>query len=203
VNPARRRGFLAALCIGLVGVSALGSTPAQAEEIRVEEVVLQVRDEQLVLDADFEFELGARLEEALNRGIPLYFQIDAELSRSRWYWFDEAVASRGRKLRLGYHALTGQYRLSSGNLHLSFATLEEARRTLSRVRGWVIGDASRVQGDRVYQLALRMRLDTSELPKPFQVSALANRDWKLASDWRRITWSPRQSVRELSREETP
>jgi hypothetical protein len=48
-----------------------------------------------------------------------------------------------------------------------------------------------------------MRLDTSELPKPFQVSALANRDWKLASDWRRITWSPRQSVRELSREETP
>jgi hypothetical protein len=187
----------------LVGVLALGATPARAEEIRVDEVVLQIRDEQLVLDADFEFELGARLEEVLRGGIPLYFQIDVELSRGRWYWFDEVVVSRGRKLRLGYHALTGQYRLSSGNLHLSFATLEEARRTLSRVRGWTLGDAARVQADRNYQLSIRMRLDTSELPKPFQVSALANRDWKLASDWRRISWSPRQTPRELPREETP
>lgn len=203
MSPTRRRCLLAALAAGLAGVGGLVSTAAWAEEIRVEEVVLQIRDDQLVIDADFEFELGARLEEAINRGIPLYFQIDAELSRSRWYWFDEGLVARGRKLRLAYHALTGQYRLSSGNLHLSFATLEEARRTLSRVRGWAIGDASRVQADRVYQLAVRMRLDTSELPKPFQVSALANRDWKLASDWRRIAWSPRQTVHELPREETP
>jgi hypothetical protein len=149
---------------------------------------LRIQDDALVLDADFEFELGPRLEEALDLGIPLYFVVEFELTRSRWYWLDEKVVQRSQKWRLWYHALTRQYRLSSGNLHQAFDTLEEARRRLSRTRGWVVADAAPAQPDRVYQAQLRMRLDSSELPKPFQASALANREWKLASYWGRFSW---------------
>jgi hypothetical protein len=34
-----------------------------------------------------------------------------------------------------------------------------------------------------------MRLDVTQLPKPFQINALASRDWNLASEWFRWTLS--------------
>jgi hypothetical protein len=33
---------------------------------------------------------------------------------------------------------------------------------------------------------VRMRLDVSQLPKPFQVNAITSREWSLASDWRDV-----------------
>ncbi len=183
-----------ARAILFVIVVAFGAS-ASAEDIHITTSTLRLQDEALVLDADFEFELGPRLEEALDRGIPLYFLVEFELSRPRWYWLDEKVVQRSQKWRLWYYALTRQYRLSSGNLHQSFDTLEEARRTLSRTRGWVVAEAPPIQPDRVYQAQLRMRLDSSELPKPFQASALANREWKLVSDWWRFNWSTREGGR--------
>ena len=40
---------------------------------------------------------------------------------------------------------------------------------------------------KVYEAAIRMRLDVSQLPKPLQINALASRDWNLASAWFRWT----------------
>ena len=42
----------------------------------------------------------------------------------------------------------------------------------------------------VYAAAVRMRLDVSQLPKPFQLNALASRDWNLSSDWHRWSVKP-------------
>jgi hypothetical protein len=44
-----------------------------------------------------------------------------------------------------------------------------------------------------------MRLDTTQLPKPFQVSALANREWTLASQWKRWELSGTIEQAEASR----
>jgi len=41
-----------------------------------------------------------------------------------------------------------------------------------------------------YDAAIRLRLDVNQLPKPFQVNALASREWTLASDWYRWTFVP-------------
>ena len=44
-----------------------------------------------------------------------------------------------------------------------------------------------------YEAAVRMRLDTMLLPKPFQLSALTSRELQLESPWRRFTVrSPQQ-----------
>ena len=79
-----------------------------------------------------------RLEEVVANGVPLYFRVEFELARRRWYWFDETTAVRRLQVRLSYHALSRQYRLSTGLLQQNFATLEEALNVLRRVRNWLV-----------------------------------------------------------------
>jgi hypothetical protein len=143
----------------------------------------------VTLDADFDFELPYVLEDAVNRGIALYFVVDFELYRERWYWFDRQLAQRTLTYRLTYSALTRQYRLARGSLALPFDTLAEALATMRRVRGWKVLERGTLRPDEDYRAQLRMRLDTSQLPKPFQINALTNRDWTLASDWRNVNVS--------------
>ena len=164
----------------------LAAAPAQAEEIEVREVALRSVDEGLSLDVDFGFELTPRLAEIVANGVPLYFSVEFELTRRRWYWLDETAASRRLSLRLSYHALSRQYRLSTGLLQQSCPTLEEALNVLSRVRNWVVVDRTVRLSDADYEAAVRMRLDTALLPKPFQLSALTGRDLHLESPWKRF-----------------
>jgi hypothetical protein len=180
-----------ALCTGLAVL--LLALPAVADEIRIGEVQLRPAEEGLVLDADFAFELTPRLAEVVSNGVPLYFRVDFELTRRRWYWFDETAASSRLELRLSYHALSRQYRLSTGLLQQSFASLDEALNVLKRIRNWLVVDRTVTFADADYEAALRMRLDTALLPKPFQLSALTSRELQLESPWRRFTVrSPRQ-----------
>ena len=173
------------LLVSLLLALVLGwSAPARASNIEISRIALEGNDEGYALDADFEIELNPRLEDAVNKGVAMYFQVEFELARNRWYWFDERAVNRQLMLRLSYHALTRQYRISRGALHQSFSSLPEALRVLSRVRSWQVLERAEIDaGD--YQAALRMRLDVTQLPKPFQVNALTSREWNLASEWRR------------------
>jgi hypothetical protein len=164
---------------------------ALAAEIEIASPQLSANDEGYVLSADFAFELGPRLEEAVTRGVSLHFVAEFELTRPRWYWLDEKLVSRSQTWRLSYNALTRQYRLANGGgLHQSFASLSEALRMLSRLRNWLVIDKAQAGSERSlrpgdpYLAALRLRLDITQLPRPFQISALGNREWNLASDWR-------------------
>jgi Domain of unknown function (DUF4390) len=159
---------------------------AQAAEIDVREPQLQANEDGYVLSANFAFELNQRLEEAVTRGVALHFIAEFEMTRPRWYWFDEKILVRSQTYRLSYHALTRQYRLSSGILHQSFTTLDDALQVLSRLRNWQVIDRND-KGFRpvdMAQAALRLRLDIAQLPRPFQINALGNRDWSLSSDWK-------------------
>ena len=181
-----------ALCAGLAALLAVSL--AAANEIDVRDVALRAVEEGLVLDADFEFELNARLAEVVSSGVPVYFRVDFELTRRRWYWFDETAAARRLQLRLSYHALSRQYRLSTGLLQQNFATLAEALNVLKRVRNWLVVERTVTFAEADYDAAVRMRLDTALLPKPFQLSALTSRELQLESPWRRFTVrSPQQA----------
>jgi Domain of unknown function (DUF4390) len=166
---------------------------ARANDIDVREARLRVVEEGLVLDADFAFDLTPRLAEVLANGVPLYFRVDFELTRRRWYWLDERAAERQLHLRLSYHALSRHYRVSTGLLQRSFASLDEALDVLKHVRGWLVVERTVSFADADYEAATRMRLDTALLPKPFQLSALTSRELHLESAWRRFTVrSPQQ-----------
>lgn len=184
------------LFVSLLLSLALGwSVPARAGNIEISHISLEGNDEGYALDADFQIELNPRLEDAIDKGVPLYFEVEFELTRKRWYWFDDSVG-RQLMLRLSYHALTRQYRVSSGALYQSFSTLAEALRVLSRVRSWQVLDPGQVSVGSDYQAGLRMRLDVTQLPKPFQVNALTSKEWNLASEWRRWPFKIRAPVTE-------
>ena len=172
----------------LVAVLAMLPVLVLAAEIEIANPQITASEDGFVVSADFSFELNERLEEAVTKGVVLYFVTEFEMTRPRWYWLDEKVVSRNQTHRLSFHALTRQYRLSKGGLHQSFDTLSEALRVLSRLRNWVVIDGRAekpvVQAGDTYMAALRMRLDINQLPRPFQISALGNKDWSLASEWK-------------------
>ena len=179
-------------------LALLATAPARGDGIDVGDVALRAADQALVLDADFDFELTPRLAEVVANGVPLYFRVEFELTRGRWYWFDEHAASRVLQLRLSYHALSRQYRLATGTqpdlymLQQSFPGLEDALRVLKRVRNWVVVERRSALSRSDYDAALRMRLDTTLLPKPFQLSALTSRELHLESPWKRFVLRPVQ-----------
>ena len=170
---------------GLVLLLFIGTT--QAADIVAERARLIAGDEGYSLNADYKVSLNPRLEEAVNKGIALFFTADFELTRSRWYWFERTVVQHSKTFQLSYHALTGQYRLSSGALHQSFSTLAEALQVLSRLRYWLVIEKGEISEGVEYTASTRLRLDPSQMAKTFQVSALSNRDWNPSSEW--LTWN--------------
>lgn len=163
---------------------------ARADEIEVADARLTATEDGVVLAADFAFDLNPRLAEVVTNGVPLYFVVEFELTRPRWYWFDEKAAARRIQLRLSYHALSRHYRLSTGVLQRNYATLEEALNVLRRVRNWLVVDRSIGLADASYEAAVRMRLDGTLLPRPFQLSAITSRELNLESPWKRFTFRP-------------
>ena len=178
-----RAAFLALLLLAIVPF-------ARAEGIEVTSATVEPSEDGWMLDATFDMQFSQRLEEAVNRGVPLYFVVEFELARPRWYWFDEKPVQLSQTYRISYTPLLRQYRLSVGSVYQNFTRFEEVTRVLSRLRGWHVADRGALKKDQVYQASVRMRLDTAQLPKPFQLNAIASRDWSLASEWHRWTITP-------------
>lgn len=163
------------------------TTSLWAAEIEIQAPLMEVTEDGLAVSADLKFELGPRLEEAVSKGVVLHFVAELEGQRPRWWWLDEKVLVRSQSWRLSYHALTRQYRVSTGSgLYQSFASLGEALRMLSRIRHWYVADKNEtpLRVGEAYRLGMRVYLDLSQLPRPFQISALGNREWNLSSEWR-------------------
>lgn len=169
---------------------ALGLTLPARAEIEVRKASLAVADDGYVLDANFSISLTPPLEDVLSKGVALYFLLEFELIRPRWYWFNEKIAESQHQYRLTYNALTRQYRVGTGSLYQNFPTLSEALEVMSRVRRHRELEPGTLRRDTTYIAAVRMRLDTSQLPKPFNLTALGSREWNIASDWYRWTVTP-------------
>ena len=163
---------------------------ARADSIFVQSVDLAPENGDYVLSASFNIALTPTVEEALNRGVPLYFLVEFELIYPRWYtlyFWNKQLVDVQQIYRLSYNALTRQYRLSYGILHQTFDTLDSALSVLGGISNQPVFDESLIEEDRVYEAQLRMRLDTARLPKPFQIDALASNDWDVSSSWFRWT----------------
>lgn len=143
------------------------------------------------LSASFDVELNRGLEDAIHHGIPLYFTTEVEMSRPRWYWFDEKAVTTSQTVRISYNVLTRQYSAAiPGSLQQNFNSLDDALFLVRRPGRWMVAGRGELKRGENYTVAVRMMLDISQLPKPFQVNALNNRDWRLSSDWKRFFFRP-------------
>lgn len=165
-----------------------------ALSVRAESVIRSAEivpgDGGYVLNADIAIDLNPRLIDVVTRGVSLYFTTEVLIERPRWYWLNETVVRRSLDYRLYYHAITRSYRLSVGNLHRNFDELDEALQTMQRVRNWLVAETNVLTAGVSHEVSLRFRLDTSQLPKPFQVTAIGSSDWNVETEWVRWTFLP-------------
>jgi len=174
-----RGALLAWLCVAM----------AHAQGVSVGKAELRAGEEGYQLSVNYDVNLTYVVEQALSRGIPLYFVAEFSVVRSRWYWLDDEVFRSEQVTKLSYNVLTRQYRLSRGALFQNFATLESALRILSRQSSTAMpADALAKSGN--YIAAARLRLDIAQLPPLLQVNALTGKDWTLDSDWYRWVVQP-------------
>lgn len=170
--------------------ACLVTTAAWAEGISVKSAMVEAADEGYQISASFDIGFTQTLEDAINRGLSLPFIIEYEITRSRWYWFDETMVRGSSSRQISYNALTRQYRLTIGSLYQNFENLADVKQVLSSIRGIDVTERAQFKKGTTYDVGVRMRLDVSRLPKPFQVNALASREWNLTSDWYRFTFTP-------------
>jgi hypothetical protein len=189
VDPACTGRALRALA--LVALVLAIATAARADVLPVRASDLRVEDGEVLASAQFDLSLTPPLEEALQKGIPLYFTIEVELTRPRWYWVDEKVLQWSITYRVSYTELTRQYRVASGPLAGgAVETLADVQRFIGRVTSRPIARAADLSAGARYEAAIRMKLDVNQLPKPFQLNALTSHEWQLASEWHRWTFVP-------------
>jgi hypothetical protein len=186
----RRLLSVAALTFAALAWTATPATANERIEVRSAELRPATDGDGIDLDAVFDFDLPWVLEDAVNRGVPLYFVVEFELYRTRWYWFDDRRVAASLTYRLSYSPLTRQYRLARDALAFPFDTLGAALTTLRRLANWTVIERGVLTPGDSYRAQVRMRLDTAQLPRPFQIGAITNRDWTLASEWRNVPVRP-------------
>ena len=180
----------------LAGVLAWQSLFVLAAGAEVRAPVIVHSDEAVFLTGNFALALSPALTDAVNHGIPLVFQMEAELKRSRWYWTDETLYRARVDRRLTFNALVRNYRVSEGTNGRNFLNLEDAIAYIARPAEWRLPAGKATAGETI-EVALRFRLDPAFLPKPFQVVSFGDRDWRVDSDWRtyRLTVPPASGVK--------
>ncbi|HET9823018.1 MAG TPA: DUF4390 domain-containing protein [Burkholderiaceae bacterium] len=169
--------------------------PAAAQGVDVLALAAARGPEGITVEYQLRVALPRAAEEAVQRGVPLYFAAQATLWRNRWYWRDERVARVRREWRLSYQPLTSTWRVSQGGLGQSHATLAEALASIANSTGWRLADAAAVDVDSRYYVEFDWALDTAQLPRPLQIGLTgigAASEWALGVERTlRLTTEPK------------
>jgi hypothetical protein len=162
---------------------------AQGQGADITQFQLERTEEGALLSAAVQFDLPSVIEDALLKGIPMFFVAEAVLYRDRWYWYDREIGRIQRHMRLSYQPLTRRWRLTVsptviGNsgvaLSQNFESKEEALAAVQRISRWKIADAADLVAGERYNVDFRFRLDVSQLARPFQIGAVGQADWSIS-----------------------
>lgn len=158
---------------------ALAAPALRADGITLTGLELSRDDEGLLLSYNARIELPRAVEDALLKGVPLYFVARAEAYRERWYWRDKRIAGATRQWRLTWQPLTRRYRVNFGSLSQSYDTLSDALGAVQRGTRWKLAEPADLD-DGDHYLEFSLRLDTSQLPRPLQIGFGGEADWEIA-----------------------
>ena len=188
---ARRRAVVLAALL-LVGGLSGAPTPVLADspQASVTQMRLEEAEDGIYLAAQVQFELPVGVGEVLDKGIAIYFVVDAELYRERWYWADRKVGAAPRHMRLAYQPLSRRWRLNVSSmpianaglgvsLNQNFDSLPEALDAIKRVGRLRLADRSEVGDEATQPVQFSFRLDTTQLPRPFQIGVAGQADWNI------------------------
>jgi Domain of unknown function (DUF4390) len=189
----RRPALLAVLLFFLAYPLAWLPAAAESRDASISELRLEQADDGIYLTALVDFELPPVVAEVLEKGVAIYFVAEAELYRERWYWTDLKVAQAARYMRLAYQPLTRRWRLNVSSvpitnagfgvsLNQNFDTLDDALDSIRRVGRLRLGDVADIGEAGTHPVNFQFRLDTSQLPRPFQIGAVGDSGWNISVD---------------------
>jgi hypothetical protein len=176
----------------LLSMSAwLPAAAAEGHNASLSQLRLEQADDGVYLTAQVHFDLPPVIQEVLEKGIAVYFVAEAELYRERWYWTNLKVAQVARYMRLAYQPLTRRWRLNVSSvpitnagfgvsLNQNFDTLDDALDSVRRIGRMRLGDSAEIGDAPNHDVNFQFRLDTSQLPRPFQIGAFGQSDWNIS-----------------------
>jgi len=180
------------ICMMLLG--SIFSSIAYSQGIKLRQLQLEPIEQKWTVNASYQIDLPPELSDAVKKGITFHFLTELNVTRGRWYWFEEKPITAVKIIKLSFQPLTQLYRVNVGSLTLSANTLEEALIQVGAIAGWQVAELSALDIGRQYEGVIRMRLDLSQLPKPFQINALNAREWNLSSDWYQFVITPKPRI---------
>ncbi len=184
------------MAFGLALTACIWTGYARAATVDAQPLSLDQEVDGLYVSATVVFALPRALEDALHRGIPLYFLTRIEVVRGRWWWFDEKIGSVQVLSRLAYQPLLEKYRVSTGALQKNYNSLDEALSQVQHALHLKAADAKDLVVGQGYSVYASFELDLSQLPRPFQINVSSQADWQLQANFPRanFTWKPPQST---------
>jgi hypothetical protein len=154
-----------------------------AAEVKQAEIKLQ--GDSYVLFADIVYQLSDKAMEALQNGVPLFWDIQVKIQQHRDVLWDKTLVDLAIRYRIQYHALLNMYRVRNegdGEVY-NFSTLSAALDLMSAVRDFRVLEKTQLAPEKQYLCAVKVSFDREALPLPLRPIAYIDPQWYLSSDW--------------------
>ncbi len=169
----------------LVSAQSTSNAVVQMSDFKFER-----QDEAYLLSNTLSFELPQAVEDALSKGIALYFMAEVQVAKERWYWYDKYLARQERHYRLSYNPLSRRWRLVTSSkpiansglgvtMGVAYDALGEALSAIKRTTDWRVIEATDIEPGGKYRLDYQFKLDLTQFPRPFQIGTLGENDWTM------------------------
>jgi len=174
--------------VGLVLLAALGlSAPLNAKEageFSISDAHAWASGNALLMDAQFSIRLSAGAQEALENGVPLTFELQAQLVRKHEWLWDSVVVEHMRTRQLEYHALSRSYLVKDINAGTqgNYTRLDDALQAAGTIEKLQL-TGEPLNPKHRYEIRLRGSLDIESLPTPVRLLAYVSSGWDMNSEW--------------------
>lgn len=134
------------------------------------------------VEAEIDYRLSPTAKEALDKGVPLAWDVLIDLSQSG-FLLNTAIYQKKLSYTLQFNALLNQYEVkSSGQLEM-FLSLNAALNYMALLHDVARIDKNLIKAGNSYQLAVKTQFNREFLPVPLRPVAYLDGQWFLSSDW--------------------
>ena len=188
LNSGWRCAGIRQLCVGLFAFTLLSVSSelhaSDAGQFSVSDAHVWHDEQGWFMDAQCEIRLSPGAQEALENGVPLVFELHAQIVRTHnWLW-DVVEHERTLMRQIQYHALSRSYLvrdLDTGTQGV-YSRVGDALHAVGLIDSLLLSEGS-LRADRDYLVRLRGSHDIESLPTPVRLLAYVSSAWDMHSEW--------------------
>jgi len=152
---------------------------------QVKQAEITLQGDSYVLSADIVYQLSEKAKDALQNGVPLFWDLQVKVQQQRDVLWNKTLVDTAIRYRIQYHALLNMYRVrNEGNGEIyNFSTLSAALDLMSTVRDFRVIEKAELVPEKQYLCAVKVNFDRDALPLPLRPIAFIDPQWYLSSDW--------------------